>query len=426
MTNLPIRGNSRKPGGVETPRLADDAGPFPPYEARPRRLRGRHGTLVDELLDERASTSVIVVARALDEWSRSYGRSGTWVSARKLGQLLDLGISTVRAALKWLESHGWIVRSLELYRGRSVRVHWCLWLLPDDWAGCEVAFPEGVKYRVGPTSDSPAARAPTLPFGREGARFSAPRGARFSAQDSSNELNRIKDVNVAQTSTSTLAAPGGGEDLAAPEIPVDPMPIDPASEPIPSAPPIDLPAAPTPGLNPINQTVAPVDPPPPSPPSDEAVAEWDRVCRSPRSRDFERKIAASSLFVCGRLPEDLTHLLPRIDPAPSRPAPDRPRYFVPTATPAPPAPSSVEDLIRRLPGAGAAAPARALELAGRLAREWDDFGSLHGFVPKLLRVARGEIPLKRALKALTKARKCGPDATPGAIFHFNLNAGGPP
>jgi hypothetical protein len=195
---------------------------------------------------------------------------------------------------------------------------------------------------------------------------------------------------------------------------------------------VDLPpAAPIPPATVTEPTPAPVVPPSP----EECLAELTKL---PVRFPFLAALYLWALIDQGvplPSPWDRVKLPPRPSPEvpadppraaaspPSTPGQDPPpaerRYFVPPSQQLP-APSTIEDLFRRLKGQPEGASERARELASRLSEKWNDRGSLHGFIPTLRRVASGEIPIKAALKAYGKASKCGPDATPGAIFHYWL------
>lgn len=147
---------------------------------------------------------------------------------------------------------------------------------------------------------------------------------------------------------------------------------------------------------------------------DAQVEAWLVTIHARQVPGIVRKVALWGLEDCGRLPVGFSgQVPPRPAPVPP-PAPVRPA--------SPPARVPTVDLLRRLadPASPEDVEARVAELAGRLAGEWDQAGSFHGFKSKLKRAAAREIPLKAVVGAYNAARHSDKE-NKGAIFHWELN-----
>jgi hypothetical protein len=367
---------------VETPRV--DPGPRPPDRLVPRVTIGEGVTFPDEFLDQDPPNSVIKVFRFLAGACARFGMAGTWVYQTTIAKGAGLGESTVRVALHWLRERGWVDRSDELIRGEEREMIWCLWLLRAPLESGDVDFGRGFKYRIEDGQVVPPKAAGPRPMtAAPGAAFCDP-GADPGAQDSAPE-NSNGDCSKEPTFTfaKTRLSPGEGGGAG-----VTPQAIAP-----PPAPTIELPAAPA--------------------PADDQVRKWIHEALSPGVPGLVRKLAIWALEDCGRLPAEL------VGKVPSRPA-DNP---APAPRPAaPPPPSTTEDLLRRIaePCGPEAVEAKVDELARRLAEEFDDWGSVHGFKPRLRQAATREIPVKAVVGSYKAARK-SVETKKGAIFHFQLN-----
>jgi len=407
MSSLPNSDARRQPDRVENPPISGDfRHPRPPSHlvAKPRLWDaiypdGRELRIeiprLDQLVMERPMMSAIHVYRFLNMMGRRLReddramRRGAWVRTSTIAKEAGLAESTVRTvALPWLIEHGWIACE-GVTIGASDRVMlWCLWLLPDDLAGRDCHLGQGLEIRGedativparGPGRRRAAADSPPL-FSADGAGECAhPAAPKGSKRESKSEAN------------VTLRRPSpGGEGSKIPD----------ATGGAPAPSPEASPAPPPPRVpSPPEACLAALEAAPVRFPITVAQALWDLV---------DQGVPLPGAWAKVRMP-------PRpVAPAEEPAAPPRPAK--------PPAPSTTLDLTRRLPGAtGDAAAGLIAELAARYAREWDDWGSLAGFKPKLA-LAAAKVPAPVLVAAYRKAKRCGPDATPGAIWHSAINA----
>jgi hypothetical protein len=340
-----------------------------------------------------------------------------WPSTRKLAELYGCQRRNMQLLLDKGEDARLFHRVIQ-GRGRNGRVGFLALKRFDPDRPVIADTPEAIaqgiadlKARRHRKAQSAAPLSPTMPPGKAQSTAPIPPGkAQSTAPEERLPSKEDEPVNVRENDNVTSS---GGEETRTPEptVPLQPEP----PETIEAAIEVPTPVVQSPAATPTEAKVA------------EALGNV-------RSRHpWLRNPALWQLEDWGLLPAELVGQVPPRLPADRASAeaeaepPSRPGYFVPAAQPSP-ARSTIEDLIRRLAGSAEEGPARAREIASRLAEKWDDRGSLHGFLPKLVRAARGEIPIKAVLKAYRKAENCGPDAVAGAIFHHTLNAtiGGPP